>query len=802
MSTKHIQTSDTLSWIKNELDDLVDLARKELVDYVEENQDPSLLNKVKEILQQLRATLETVEIYGASMLAREVSDLVDALINDSVDNRQEAYELLLQAMLLFPDYLEHVQQNNREVPLVLLPHLNDLRTVRNSEPLSAKVLFFPAFNMVKVPVPAKHNQSPNVQAPAKHLRYTFQLGLLGWFRGKEVDENLQRMQKVTSYLYHTARVEASRRLWWIVGAVVQALSTGGLASSVTVKTLLGKVDRQLRNLIDNEEQIFAEQIPDKLINNLLYYLAVSKDSGELVRQVRQAYALAELLPNETKLKGIRDSISGPNADLWHTVAKAIFEDLAEVKDNLEIFVTNGDKNTAFLEKIDLKLHQISDTLAMLGLMEARNKVLEYAAIIRGGIEGNTDINDNTVLSMAGMMLEIESLVRDFASSPEKATDQNKNDVTSACQIESESRLSEIEGHKLLESIIDESNKEIEKVKDLLLEYIESPHVSEQLSVAPQYLEVVRGALLIAGLKTASELANSISNYVSSVILEQQKVPHDNELEILAETITNLECYLEASKRGANNAISYLETGVKGVNFLGFPVGKNFADITPARVDCQDEADSQKQANIAQSIEVNSATEITQSADAKAVVQSEEYSFVEHHDDAIDDESETVKLNTKEDAQNSKQKIPVLSEDVDQEILEIFLEEAKEELETIRQLLPIWQRNSDNYDTLSELRRSFHTLKGSGKLAGAELLGEFAWAYEDLLNRVLERTVPVSTGLSELLGVAVNLLPQLIGQLKGQNFPDLDPYSVIEKTRVLSQQDLGDQKSLEGARKVS
>ena len=33
-----------------------------------------------------------------------------------------------------------------------------------------------------------------------------------------------------------------------------------------------------------------------------------------------------------------------------------------------------------------------------------------------------------------------------------------------------------------------------------------------------------------------------------------------------------------------------------------------------------------------------------------------------------------------------------------------------------------------------MRRSFHTLKGSGRMVGAQLIGEFAWSIENLLNR--------------------------------------------------------------------
>ncbi len=83
------------------------------------------------------------------------------------------------------------------------------------------------------------------------------------------------------------------------------------------------------------------------------------------------------------------------------------------------------------------------------------------------------------------------------------------------------------------------------------------------------------------------------------------------------------------------------------------------------------------------------------------------------------------------------------EDIDPEILEIFLEEAKEELEVIQEYLPRWMSNRKDVDALALFRRSFHTLKGSGRLVGASTIGEFSWSIENLLNRIIDETIEVS-----------------------------------------------------------
>ena len=64
-----------------------------------------------------------------------------------------------------------------------------------------------------------------------------------------------------------------------------------------------------------------------------------------------------------------------------------------------------------------------------------------------------------------------------------------------------------------------------------------------------------------------------------------------------------------------------------------------------------------------------------------------------------------------------------------------------------------------------MRRSWHTLKGSGRLVGALRIGEFAWAYENLLNRIIDGLVPVTPVLTDVLRSAGEMLPGLVQQVK-------------------------------------
>lgn len=98
---------------------------------------------------------------------------------------------------------------------------------------------------------------------------------------------------------------------------------------------------------------------------------------------------------------------------------------------------------------------------------------------------------------------------------------------------------------------------------------------------------------------------------------------------------------------------------------------------------------------------------------------------------------------------------------DPDIQEIYIEEANEVIETIAPLNQAWQAKPDDFDTLKEIRRGFHTLKGSGRMVGANQLGELAWSIENMLNRVLDHTIAVDDGVLRLVGDVIDAFAGLI-----------------------------------------
>src|SRR5690606_22166757 len=128
---------------------------------------------------------------------------------------------------------------------------------------------------------------------------------------------------------------------------------------------------------------------------------------------------------------------------------------------------------------------------------------------------------------------------------------------------------------------------------------------------------------------------------------------------------------------------------------------------------------------------------------------------------------------------------VQEERSDPELLELFIEEAKEEIASIQRYLPIWAERPEDSDALISVRRSFHTLKGSGRMVGAQLIGEFAWSIENLLNRVINQTLEATPAMVEFIGEAASVFPQLIEQLEVGIAPRADVQLLMKRAEAFA-----------------
>jgi chemosensory pili system protein ChpA (sensor histidine kinase/response regulator) len=237
------------------------------------------------------------------------------------------------------------------------------------------------------------------------------------------------------------------------------------------------------------------------------------------------------------------------------------------------------------------------------------------------------------------------------------------------------------------------------------------------------LRGITAGLLMLGKGRAVELMDAIGAEVRKLIEPGAPVPDALRLERIADAIVSIEYYMETLQNGRNDPWYMLDNAEMCITALAEQGPSRVPNLEAPGVD-----------DVAKTVNLNPAVTI-----------------------AIEPKSEQIATHPL----GSGPPPPA----VDPQFVELFIEEAKEEIASIQQSFPQWDQNPMDLDSLGVLRRSFHTLKGSGRMVGARLIAEFGWSIENLLNRIIDKTLSRTPGMMVLLRSAVAALPQLVEQLE-------------------------------------
>jgi chemosensory pili system protein ChpA (sensor histidine kinase/response regulator) len=796
----------TLHWVKAELDDALSKARQALESYVEDSRDAYVMHTCAADLHQVHGTLRMVELYGAAMVVGEMEQLVAALIDNRVAQRDEAYAALMRGMMQMPDYLERLQSGHRDVPIVLLPLLNDLRESRGEQSLHESALFTPNLDTV-LPATAPGAAHPGVAEAHRgelgDLRVRFQQQLLAWFRGQGNERQLLGMRATLDSLAARCYTIAGRRLWWIAAGVLEGLERGVLRThEKDVRQLIGRVDRSIRELVDGGEEALQNGDSDELARKLLYYVAQAKPGSERIEELRQTYRLDGLLPQAAELEHARGSMSGHNRALLDTVSAAIKDDLLRVKEALDLFLRRPDGDPAQLGLQTDVLDRVGDTLGMLALGVPRRVVGEQRRILGEIATGARAPDEESLLDVAGALLYVEASLDDHIErlGAEGEHPSSSSDLGPAPLPRSEAR-------HILATLMREATANTSRVKDAIVGFVESSWDHEQLAGSPELMAEIGGAMRMLGAARPAELADGIGLFIHRELLGDRRVPNGTQMDRLADALAALEYYLEAAREHRGGLEHILDVTQQSLAELGY---------WPVPVDGENEALGEAALEEIEAAAIEHIAVPSTSVDAGETVSSfaDTFDLVDEPpaDGEIADVSgDTATASTPAEAagegdddwieieEEVEQEVgghgmaefagfQITVDGIDDEIREIFLEETDEEIANLRAGLGHWLTDPERSDALVPIRRSFHTLKGSGRLVGARLLGEFAWKVENMLNRVLDGSIGPHEGVQALVRHAVDALPQLKAALEGDATPGAPIAAIMETADRLAMGD--------------
>ncbi len=782
----------TLDLVGRELGATLAEARAPLEAFIEQPDNPALLERCANELHRVQGVLRVLEIYGAALLAEEMEQVARYIIATAGERKSHAESLdaLLRAMVQLPSYLDRVLAGGRDLALVLLPLLNDLRAVRGSALLSEGTLLLLNLKSDRQPEPPPAGVAPQTRAApvavtARRLRPQFQLGLVGWIRSEREAENLETLAAVAAQMEQAATQQPVFQLWWVVGAVIEALAENGLESSVSVKRLLGLADRELKRLYEQGEPRYCQTPPVELLNNLLYYVARAASHGPRVSAVRASFRLDELLPVDQAVEEERDTLSAPSIKLMQTVAAAIREDLGKVKDTLDIFVRRGSGQAAELGPQVELLRKIGDTLGVLGLGELRDSIQRELQRLEDIVAERSPATEGVLIDIATTLISVEdrldsSLLRLIVPTPAIATDAEETASDEFLHVQA--------------AVLRECAVNLARIKEAVAQNVGGTLDAAGLDAWPELLRGIKAGLLLLGRQRAVALVEQIGECLRRVMQPGGPALPPSYLDRLADAIVSVEYYMETLQAGRAEPAYMLDNAQACIDALRSAPAAEAPTVPP----------------LAESQFARTALIETPSADPGATERLSQTAAIGPRPEAAAEPrgGETSRrLRALADATGSlpRAEPPVLVPapppalaaagagtaaasprlEVDPELLAVFVEEAREEVAKIGRYFPEWHANPGDAAALAVVRRSFHTLKGSGRMVGAHSLAEFAWSVENLLNRIIDGTVSRGPEVTATLREAVSLVPRLVEQLAGGAPPAGDPTALAARAHVLA-----------------
>ncbi|TVT93052.1 Hpt domain-containing protein [Pseudomonas sp. RGB] len=701
-----------LEWVKGDIAETLKQARSALDAFVE-TRDSDAIAECLAGIHQVHGALQMVEFYGAALLAEEIEALALALQAERVSQRDESIRLLQQALGQLPLYLDRVHSARRDLPLVVLPLLNDLRSARGESLLSETSLFSPQLLSI-APLPDEalaQRTLPDLHEQLRQWHQLLQQALAGLLREDHGPSNLEDMARVFARLEALCQGAPLLPLWQVTSALVEGMLTGVIANSPALRSLLKASDKQLKRLLVQGIGGINQPAPDELLKSLLFYVAKVTRPTPRMQSLKERYGLDEALPDSAVVDAERARLAGPDRNAMGSVLGALCEELVRVKERLDLFVRSDRQHTNDLDALLAPLRQIADTLAVLGFGQPRKVIIDQLAVVLSLVQGQREPNDAVLMDVAGALLYVEATLAGMAGTVEPESRE-------------ESRLPTTDLTQIHQLVIRESCQCLRQAKELVIDCLEADWDRQRLESLPELLSQVRGALAMIPLPRAASLMRGCTDYVDEQLMTGAAPPPEAQLAHFADVVSSLEYYLERMLQDPDAAGErVLELATQGLAALGYlPVEKPWrqALAVPDGALSTEIAPSQSQ------------------FDALA--------------------NPTSRLNPPAlHRPGSLLPPPVGEEPVDDELREVFLEETDEVLEVLHRYLP----NSADKTAQSEMRRAFHTLKGSGRMVRALVLAELAWAVENLLNRVLERSVALDADVQQMLDEAVALLPELI-----------------------------------------
>ena len=833
-----------LDWIKADLLETLNDARIALDDYAEQGNDEMRMRACLTGLHQVHGTLVMLELKGVTQLADHLEQLAQAMLAKSVEDEAAAGQALMQGILELPGYLDELQRGADDNVSTSMPLVNEIRELMQQAPLvdpAGASLREGASDQVI----ARFNA---IGGPEKviRIRSAYQNVLLSILKGEDRSAAVGTLGKIAIGLEKVTEGAPLARQWQAFAEFVDSLKKHtGVLESEAVK-LLRRVDLEIKNLAKDGEAALRRPVNMELVEQLLDGAVARDNRSEAVTGLQEALA-RDVSNNTLAISGrqalgsaagalqedlgqVKDKLDllvradsidldalrmlmTPLKQIGSTLSLLGFESSREIivdqVEAIESLVVLGDDDPQAVQSIAGALVQIDENLSSVIQGSGQSEVEQITSdaqlqMLREARKDLDIIKQNIVDFVTahwsiGHLQDVPGKLMSIASTLEI--------IPLPKAIEMLARVSDYISTRLMQGYRPEW-QELDQFADVIsaLDYYLERLADESSSGAEDILQVAERSLTDIEMMSAAFVAEQ---QVQVPVADESAQAVASANDALAETPPEADL-VEAEATAVETAdeipmpLDVPETGVAAIAADMDAIVEDIpsdTELVPADASAElEEADS----TVADIEEVEAEVDEADVAilDLDNLPELEEPQLELEEDigfdlssDAFAGLSGAVEGAEEETAEPLEPQTaePVAAvaavadvEPPDPEIVEIFVEEVDEVFETIGEYLPQWASNFDNNDALTEVRRGFHTLKGSGRIVQAVAIGELAWGIENMLNRVMDGTVQPGDQFVDVINEALALVPGLRDAFEKGQSGDLDAItSVIEKADVLS-----------------
>ncbi|MEP7182354.1 MAG: Hpt domain-containing protein [Betaproteobacteria bacterium] len=773
-----------LSWVQGEIDQALTRGLASLATFRADPRDVAALKHARTHIHQAAGAIQMVGMDAVAAFTDEIERQLAAIEEPGAADPRAVCDAVDRACRKLAIYLGELVNGAVPIPLKLFPEYEAMQRVRGVRAAAPTDLFYPDLSprapKLSTPQVIPPNRLPSYMVKQRRL---YQRGMLGWLRGN--DDGAKTMRDAIAGIEDATTQPNLRAFWWTVGALFDALTEHGLESGFGVKQLAARVDLQIRRVVEG-----SAKVADRLRREVLYYVAISAPAAPSVLAVQRGFKLGGLIPSaevlnadlvriQPHLREARELLTGAK-DAWLKVTSGRAENLPKLKQTLTaVHKHAAEIGNGALMKLTAALVGRLDKMPASGSV-SEPLAMEYATgmlLAESAVENYANLGGDFPKQVEAMLARLDAA--QMSRPMPAATTAGLDEMSKRAQ----ERL-------LLAQVGREIQANLRHMEQVLDAFFRDNAKRAELASLTKDTQQIRGALTILGLDDADRLLGLCQQQIETYADPETPVSNDD-LELLAESLSGLGFYIEAVEQQrperdrliAPLLAKRLGEAPAPAADAGDTVEAAVAELRaalPALVEEVRRAPSDapareglraKLAGLKDDADLIGDTGLAaQAAAALAEFDAGGTAALAATVTAIAETAAPAPAISEE----TQRLLATDATGLDAELLDIYLTEADEVLDSIADQHRHLALNHGDRESLRTSRRGFHTLKGSGRMVGLSELGEIAFQVEKVHNRLLEEDRPVTPAVVTMIDVAEKSFRQWVEALSRARRVTADP----------------------------